>query len=69
VTRVPHAAASKEIAPSEVIVSISGTPIKQPLDVGQMLRTLSASNRTSAALLVTGEHGTRWAAFPLQSDQ
>jgi serine protease Do len=65
----PHAAAFKAIEPGEVIVSISGTPIKQPLDVGQMLRMLSASNRTSAALLVTGARGTRWVALPLQSDQ
>ena len=65
----PHAAASKIITPGEVIVSINGSPISQPSDVQQRLNTLSASNRSSAALLVTGQRGTRWVALPLQADE
>ena len=64
-----HAAASKVIEPGEVIVSINGSPIKQPSDVEQQLNALSASNRSSAALLVTGQRGTRWVALPLQADE
>jgi serine protease Do len=70
VTRVdPHAAASREVAPGDVIVSINGSPIKRPIDVGERLRVLSAGDRTQAAMLVVGGRGTRWVALPLQPDQ
>jgi serine protease Do len=63
-----HGVASQEIQAGDVISSVNGTPVSQPLDVGEALRALGASNRTSAALLVTGERGTRWVALPLQPD-
>jgi serine protease Do len=70
VTRAdPRAAASRAIEAGDVIISINGHPIRQPVDVEHELRTLGAANRTSAALLVKGERGTRWVALPLQEDQ
>jgi len=70
VTRVdPHAAAFRAVEAGDVIVSINGNPIRQPVDVEHELQALGGANRTSAALLVTGERGTRWVALPLQQDR
>ena len=65
----PHAAAAQEIAAGDVIVSINGNPISRPADIGKELRALDEKHRAAAALLVTGERGTRWVALPLQSDR
>lgn len=64
----PHTAVAREVQAGDVILSINGKPIRQPADVKERLGALSASNRPSAALLITGSTGTRWAALPLQPD-
>lgn len=62
-------AADRRIVAGDVIVSVDGNPVSDPLDVQQQLRGLSDRHRAFAALLVAGQKATRWVALPLEADR
>ena len=61
-------AANRRIVAGDVILSVDGKAVSNPLDVQQYLREVSDRHRTFAALLVMGQKTARWVALPLEAD-
>lgn len=62
-------AADRRIVAGDVILSVDGNAVSNPLDVQQRLREVNGHHRPFAALLVAGARGTRWVALPLEADR